>query len=203
MNKSESKYFHTALLMDQALVELLKEKDFEFVTVKEICAKAGVNRSTFYLHYETIADLVNETLERSMSQFLSSFPIKPEEFVPSIQKAPLQNLVLITQEYLHPYLTYIQEHQHLYHAAFANPSALNTDQHIENVYRYVLLPILDRFHIPEEEQVYMMDFFIYGCMAVTRKWVANNCKESVEQIESIIIRCIRPEPGGKEAESGK
>ena len=59
MNRSESKYFNTALLMDQALVELLKEKDFKYISVKEICAKAGVNRTTFYLHYETIADLLS------------------------------------------------------------------------------------------------------------------------------------------------
>ena len=61
MNKSESKYYNTALLMDEALLLLLEKKEYEFITIKEICEKAGVNRSTFYLHYETIADLLNET----------------------------------------------------------------------------------------------------------------------------------------------
>ena len=54
MNKSESKYLNTARLMDEAFILLLDKKDYEFITVKEICEKAGVNRSTFYLHYETI-----------------------------------------------------------------------------------------------------------------------------------------------------
>ncbi|MDY2657325.1 MAG: TetR/AcrR family transcriptional regulator [Candidatus Limiplasma sp.] len=54
MNKSESKYFHTALRMDEALITLLEKKDLEFITVKEICETAGVNRSTFYLHYSLI-----------------------------------------------------------------------------------------------------------------------------------------------------
>ena len=53
MNKAESKYFNTALRMDEALISLLRVKDLEYITVKEICEKAGVNRSTFYLHYET------------------------------------------------------------------------------------------------------------------------------------------------------
>ena len=48
MNKSESKYYNTACLMDDALILLLEKKDFEYITVKEICNKAGVNRSTFY-----------------------------------------------------------------------------------------------------------------------------------------------------------
>ena len=42
MNKSESKYFNTAMLMNQALLLLLDQKDIEHITVKEICEKAGV-----------------------------------------------------------------------------------------------------------------------------------------------------------------
>ena len=74
MNKSESKYFNTALRMDEALLALLERKDLEYITVKELCQAAGVNRSTFYLHYETIADLVNETMETINRRFESYFP---------------------------------------------------------------------------------------------------------------------------------
>lgn len=73
MNKSESKYFHTALRMNEALISLLEKKDLEFITVKEICETAGVNRSTFYLHYETISDLMNETVEMVDKRLLSYF----------------------------------------------------------------------------------------------------------------------------------
>ena len=50
MNKNESKYFNTAIKMDEALIMLLEKKDFEYITIKEICDTAGVNRSTFYLY---------------------------------------------------------------------------------------------------------------------------------------------------------
>ena len=63
MNKSEKKYYNTACLMNQALIELLNKKEYEFITVKEICEKAGVNRSTFYLHYDTIDELLTESIE--------------------------------------------------------------------------------------------------------------------------------------------
>ena len=39
MNKHESKYFSTAILMDEALISLLDKKSIEFITVKEICEK--------------------------------------------------------------------------------------------------------------------------------------------------------------------
>ena len=50
MNKQESRYAYTASLMDEALLLLLEEKEFDRITVKELCQKAGVNRTTFYLH---------------------------------------------------------------------------------------------------------------------------------------------------------
>ena len=81
MNKSESKYFHTALRMNEALIALLEQKDLEYITVKELCHQAGVNRSTFYLHYETIADLLNETLDLINQRFLSYFPQREEEIL--------------------------------------------------------------------------------------------------------------------------
>ena len=43
MNKSESRYFATAARMDEAFLTLLAKKDFEYITVKEICEVAGVN----------------------------------------------------------------------------------------------------------------------------------------------------------------
>lgn len=80
MNKSESKYFNTAKKMDIAFLELLEQKDFEYITVKEICKKAGVNRSTFYLHYETISDLLSESVEYINRHFLDYMKINSADF---------------------------------------------------------------------------------------------------------------------------
>ena len=99
MNRSESKYFNTALRMDEALIALLAKKDLEYITVREICHQAGVNRSTFYLHYETIADLLNETLEMINQRFLSYFPQKdldmPSELATTMTSARYKTTVII------------------------------------------------------------------------------------------------------------
>ena len=88
MNRSESKYFATAARMDEAFLELLEKKDFTYITVKEICEKAGVNRSTFYLHYETVNDLLSECLENIKKRFFDSFANKPNDFIGSIGTVP-------------------------------------------------------------------------------------------------------------------
>lgn len=47
----------------KAFRELLAEKDISQITVTEIARRADRNRKTFYLHYDTIEDLVNELLQ--------------------------------------------------------------------------------------------------------------------------------------------
>ncbi len=193
MNKSESKYFNTALLMDEALIKLLEVKDFEYITVKEICAKAGVNRSTFYLHYETVADLLTETMEYYNEQFLKQFSVTPDQFIPSIHSAPLNELVLINSKYLRPYLLFIKEHKSLYQAVFKNPACMRAERQLDDISEFVLKPIMKRFQIPEKYQSYRISFYIHGCKAIIQEWINRNCEDPVEDIERIMIQCIRPD----------
>ena len=47
MNKSESKYYNTALLMDEALLLILEKKEYEYITVKEICEKEDMLKAVY------------------------------------------------------------------------------------------------------------------------------------------------------------
>lgn len=80
--------------MDEALICLLNEKDYEYITIKEICKKAGVNRFTFYFHYESIDDLLEETLgfinKKSFDYFEDT-----SDFIASIDLFSKENLYLI------------------------------------------------------------------------------------------------------------
>ena len=77
--------------MNQALLELLEKKDFDYITVKEICQKAGVNRSTFYLHYETIDDLLSETAQYIIDRFVSFMPYDSIDFLKALNNRPLKS----------------------------------------------------------------------------------------------------------------
>ena len=94
MKKNESKYFYTAQLMNQALISLLEKKDIEFITVTEITKKAGVNRSTFYLHYENIYELLEETIKNLNAKFINCFNVQVPFKINSLQDA-----FLITNEF--------------------------------------------------------------------------------------------------------
>lgn len=192
MNKSESKYFNTALLMDAALIALLKEKDLEYITVKEICKKAGVNRSTFYLHYDTIADLVDEAVDSIYKRFLSYFAQDMDGFVDTISTADPKNLVLITQDYLHPYLEFIRENKNVYRAAFRNPNQLQVNVQYENLKKYIIQPILKKFEVPEAFHKYYIAYYIEGIIAIIKEWMNSDCHDSVEAIAAVIEECVKP-----------
>jgi len=193
MNKSESKYFNTAILMDEALIRLLEVKEYDYITVKEVCEKAGVNRSTFYLHYETMNDLLAECMEYVKKRFFESFPYTTNDFIGGIGSAPLESLVLINSDYLRPYLTFFKENKSLFKAVYKNPSCMQTQEQYNGMSEYILRPIMKRFHIPDIEQKYWITFFVNGSIAIVREWINGDCKEPIEEIETILIHCIRPD----------
>lgn len=190
MNKSESKYFATAAKMDEAFLALLEKKDFAYITVKEICEAAGVNRSTFYLHYETVSDLLNESVEHMNSQFLNFMAHDSKAFVTKLHTCPLEELYLVTPEFLTPYLHYIKEHKRLFHTAVNHAKVLGMENTYSRMLRHVFTPILDRFNVPEQDRTYIMTFYISGLMAIITEWLKGNCIDSEEHIISVIQRCV-------------
>ena len=198
MNKSESKYFNTALRMDEALIALLEEKDLGYITVKEICRQAGVNRSTFYLHYETIADLVDEALEMINRRFLSYFPQQGEDVLGNLGSRNRDELVLVTREYLLPYLRFIRDNKKVYRAAFRNPGSMGANARYRELKQRILGPILERFEIPAARRPYYIAYYIEGIAAIVKEWLRQDCADEVEMIADIIESSVRPRAGSHE-----
>ena len=190
MNRSESKYFATAARMDEAFLELLEKKDFAYITVKEICEKAGVNRSTFYLHYETVNDLLAESARYFIDRFVEAMPMNVGEFFDKLQTRPLEELYLITPEYLSPYLNYIKDHKRLFRTMHEKAFVLGMDAAYLRLNHYVFSPILSRFRVPSANHEYMMQFYSNGLMGIVNLWLRNDCGDSVEYIIAIMQTCI-------------
>lgn len=195
MNRSESKYFSTAVKMDEAFIGLLAEKDFQYITVKEICQRAGVHRSTFYLHYETMVDLLNESVEYIIGNFSRHFEKEPG--LPDIENSPLEELLFIEPSRLLPYLSYIRDNKKLFRISMEQAAVLNLQSHYEKMFRHIFDPILARFQVPSQERRYTMAFYIHGITALVMEWLKNDCRESTEEIADIIMRNIAGPEGLK------
>lgn len=198
MKKSESKYFNTAIRMDQAFLELLEKKDIEYITVKEICEAAGVNRSTFYLHYETIGDLLAESVQYMNEQFLEHMKLHAEVFVSRIRECPLDELYLVTPEYLTPYLEYIARNKRLFRTALKNSGSLGLDKTYSRMMKHVFIPILERFQIAEQDRQYMVAFYVNGLMAIISEWLKNDCIDSISHVSAVMEQCVMGGRGKQE-----
>ncbi len=108
---------------------------------------AGVNRSTFYLHYETVADLLAESSQYIIRQFTESMPQDTVDFLEKLPTRPLDELYLITPEYLAPYLNYIREHKRIFRTTIEQASALQMTEAYNALNRHVFVPILERFNV--------------------------------------------------------
>ena len=190
MNKSESKYFNTAKKMDIALISLLRNKPFEYITISEICEKAGVNRSTFYLHYETIGDLLNETVRYLLDDFLSYFSVDTASISLNITECELDELNYISDKYLMPYLTYIKDNKEIFLTALLYARELGFEDVNNRMFENIFCPILNRFHYPTSDMNYIMMYYLNGINAVILEWLKDNCNKSIKEIIEIINICI-------------
>lgn len=190
MNKNESKYFNTAVKMDRALIELLEKKNFEYISIKEICAAAGVNRSTFYLHYENTADLLKETTQYIIDSFLSYFSDDMQSIAYRFEDCDLKDLVFITPEYLSPYLSFIKDNQRIFKTSIRHLGSMNFDSIYNKMFKYIFNPVLDRFDFPEKDRIYILKFYLVGITAVVMEWLENDCAEEIDDIIRIIIDCV-------------
>ena len=190
MNKSESKYFNTAVRFDQALLSLLEKKPFEYITIRELCEAAGVNRSTFYLHYENTADLLKETTAYMLDRFSSYFSVDFEGISSRYANCDLRELNFINDRYLHPYLSFIRENQRLFAAVLSNPATFDSNAIFQRLFDHIFHPILDRFHYPAAQQHYVMMFYLSGITAIITEWLKEGCEKSIEEVSSIISCCI-------------
>lgn len=60
MTKTDKRIIRTKSSLHEALCSLLMEKPSAEITVKELAEKADINRKTFYIHYESVDDVLNE-----------------------------------------------------------------------------------------------------------------------------------------------
>ncbi len=65
MEDESTKIYYVEQQLAKTLVELLKDKDFGEISIRELCNRAGVGRASFYRHYRS----KEEVLERH-AQFL-------------------------------------------------------------------------------------------------------------------------------------
>ena len=82
--KLDPRIKRTRQLLQQALMDLMREKSFQSITVQDIAERATVNRVTFYAHFEDKSALLEYTIREMIkkqlySQVPEDAPLQPGE----------------------------------------------------------------------------------------------------------------------------
>ncbi|MCM1237591.1 MAG: TetR family transcriptional regulator C-terminal domain-containing protein, partial [Ruminococcus flavefaciens] len=144
-------------------------------------------RSTFYLHYESMNDLLDESLSNIFSQFTCRYDelsISKKE----LSTCPIDELFLITPQYIIPYLQFLKDNAKAFMASLSKPDTFGVKKSFNAIYQEVFSPILERFSVPEKERKYLLIFYISGMHAIIIEWLKGGCIEEMEYIADLLVR---------------
>lgn len=171
--------------LNLAFIELIKERGFHSVSVKNIVDRALYNRSTFYIHYQDKFELAEDLLV-SMFQGLEDSVGKP--YIPGHKvytaklSAPSFNIV-----------SYIYEHRNFFELIKYD----DTLPGIHTRFPETLIKIYQEKFIFEtiNNIPVNMDYFTrytaYGFYGLLLNWITNDFKESQEEFIQEVIDLTR------------
>ncbi len=180
-----------------ALIKLLNERPLSQITVKDIVSECGVNRNTFYYHYQGIPELIAEIVDDEADAIIQSHPTLDslEACLEAIAQTAMNNKRAIL---------------HIYNSASRDLYEQYLWEVCGHVVRIHMNTILDGRSIPEGDLAVIHRYYTciaFGCISW---WLASGMKEdvlpSLHRIseleagfpEEIIARCL----GGKNRQTG-
>ena len=155
---------------------LMGGKQISKITVREICERAGVNRSTFYAHYLDVYDLF-ERVELHMAEMCRQRMLGSPDggFRGMLER--VFGFILEYKEFYQIYFSEINKVTHLmqtmnvpFRAAIDNISSQNMGFGVE------------------VESSYHFRFFTAGMSATIAYWLERNCKETPAEVVDMVVR---------------
>lgn len=161
--KINQKIINTKKSLSKSLIYLLGKNAITEIDVSQLCTYAGVNRTTFYKHYNSLYDLLNELIN---------------EFFKKIEVLFLKvNVNENTTSKVALLLKYLKQNREFVSVIMNNNTLTTISQ------RLITLDFIDsliKTNIQYRKSVYIndnyyIDFIISGWYAVIKRWVNENC----------------------------
>lgn len=153
-----------------SLRDLIISKPYDEITITELCKKAKVNRNTFYLHYNTKDDLVENILDDLLLEI-----IKFERII-AFQSSVVTNengvIFIITQLF-----QYIKTHKVLL-SAIEKDSSLTG--YLDNFTKKISDTFLEHFNVNNERKKIAINFAVFGLLSVIKNYLRSQSDQVKE-----------------------
>lgn len=177
-NINDRRVRRTKKLLTKSLTTLMKEKKINKITVKELTDLADVNRSTFYLYYKDIYDMV-EKIETEMF----------EDFTTELNKLYLSETSRDkTMSFFVYVFEFIRENSDMCKILLGEDG----DYNFLNKFKQAIIacqpPIMHK--LSEMEGRYFMPFAISGCIGAIQQWLEDDMKVSSQEMSQFLMDLI-------------
>lgn len=160
-----------------AVFELATEKPLNKITVIELCERAGINKSTFYLHYKSMDDCVRQCFEFFTNKIIEiGKGVTYEEFA----TAP-ENMVKATLDLVENNLKYFEAFKDS--VIYDSGIRLLKEKLVKSICDSNNLTIENNYH-----EVAKITFIIGGCADIILKMMPNFNRSEIEKIMLSVIR---------------
>lgn len=99
-------------------------------------------------------------------------------------------MFLITPEYMYPYLNFVRENRRLFRLMYQKSRTLGTEKMYGHLFEKIFSPILDKFGVSNDQQSYIMTFYLKGLIGLIDQWVNDDCRMPNELLMEVIDKCI-------------
>ena len=169
--KNNSRYKISSEKIETAFLSLILNHKYEDITISQVCEHAGINRSTFYCHYDDINDLIIKIENRFAKSTASIFNFGERQ----------------NHEAFVELFTFVRDNKYFYKAFLNIPYATLAEK---NTQIDVLKHIGENANIDKATKMgifYRASFFGAGIKEMCRLWLEFDCKETPEEMAKLLI----------------
>ncbi|MED3729534.1 TetR/AcrR family transcriptional regulator [Priestia filamentosa] len=167
-----------------ALVELIEEKGFKAITVKDITTRANINRGTFYAHYQDKFDLMTKCQEEIMSEMLR---IGKEYFPQAIEELRTSTLTSKPFTFTVLMFEYLNDNSRFMKAILGPKGDFSFQTELKKFMWNTLfeheMVKQENLCVPEE---YLISYVSSAHIGVIQQWLNSGGKESPEEMAQIL-----------------
>lgn len=169
----------------QSLTELMSQKKFSSITVKELTDLADVNRSTFYLYYKDIFDMVEQIETEMFDEFNKIFEKLRTESNIYTKEMNTYNSLVSFFTYMFEYVKDNADMIKILLGPDGDPSFIDK-------FKLAILQTDPPFaeSIPKLKIHFLRPFIISGCVGVIQQWVMDDLNVSPKEMAVIITEMI-------------
>lgn len=190
MNKHEKKSYNTHTKICRATLELMENTEYENISVSAICTQANISRSTFYSHFQNIAEIIDVINSGLIESFLSENNIVcSQTFNP--KTFPIDPYLILNRKDLLKFLIFVKKHARLYAIILKHRNILRLGLPETDIKRDIFIPSMSNLQpLSNEALDYIFDFYVSGTRTIISEWIQKGCVEDETEVIKIIDLCL-------------